>query len=114
MTGQGIPNIYPPLAGSEFANGSEEAVVRIVLHGLSGPITVEGKQFNNQMPAFGASGFAWTDAKIAWVLTYVRQEWGNKAPEVTEETVTRIRAATADQKGPFSEGDVRPLIKGAN
>jgi len=111
-TGQGVPNIYPPLAGSEWATGKEEGVVRILLNGLSGPITVEGKQFNNAMPAFGASGYAWNDAKIAWVLTYVRQEWGNAAPEITEETVARVRAEAGARTTAWTEEEIRPFLFG--
>ena len=47
--GQGIPGTYPPLAGSHIATGTPERPIAIVLHGLSGPITVEGKTYNNLM-----------------------------------------------------------------
>jgi len=90
--GQGVPGVYPPLAGSEWAQGNEERIIRIVLHGLNGPITVEGKNFNNVMAPLGA---VLKDEQIANALSYVRQEWGNKAPEVKAETVARIRAETA-------------------
>jgi mono/diheme cytochrome c family protein len=92
--GLGQPGMYPPLAGSEWVNGSEERVIRIVLHGLSGPVTVAGQQFTGavQMPNFGKGGsYNWRDDQIAAVLTYVRQEWGNKAPAVTTEKVADIR-----------------------
>ena len=113
VNGQGVPNIYPPLAGSEWVNGSEEGVVRILLHGLSGPITVEGKAFNNIMPSFGATGFNWPDNKIAWVLTYVRQEWGNKAPEVTVEAVARIRAEAGARTTAWTESEIKPFLEKA-
>ena len=92
-TGQGIPGVYPPLAGSEWVNGPGDRAARILLCGLKGPLTVRGTVFPGAaaMPSFGASGFNWSDAKIAFVLTYVRQEWGNKAPPVTADTVARIR-----------------------
>jgi mono/diheme cytochrome c family protein len=95
-TGAGLPGTYPPLAGSDWVNGNEEAIVRILIHGLSGPVTVNGTTFNSAaMPAFGPLGSNWKDEKIAYVLTYIRQEWGNKSAPVTKETVARIRAATA-------------------
>jgi len=43
------------------------------------------------MPMIGPGGAGWNDEKIADVLTYVRQEWGNKAPAVTTEKVAEIR-----------------------
>jgi mono/diheme cytochrome c family protein len=95
-TGLGLPGTYPPLAGSDWVNGNEEAIVRILIHGLSGPVTVSGTTYSSAaMPAFGPLGSNWKDEKIADVLTYIRQEWGNKSPPVTKETVARIRAATA-------------------
>lgn len=102
-TGLGLPNIYPPLAGSEWAQGDEERIVRIVLLGLNGPITVEGREFNNVMAPLGS---ALKDEQIADALTYVRQEWGNKAPEVKVETVTRIRAEIAGRTAPWTAAEL--------
>jgi mono/diheme cytochrome c family protein len=97
--GQGVPGVFPPLAGSEWAQGSPDRVVRIVLFGLQGPVHVRGADFGAAvMPAFGATGtFGWSDEKIAAVLTYVRQEWGNKASPITPEQVASIRTAEASR-----------------
>ncbi len=92
--GLGLAGQYPPLAASEWAQGSEERTIRIVLHGLNGPITVEGKEYNNVMAPLGA---ALKDEQIANVLSYVRSAWGNKAPEVQPETVAKVRAETASR-----------------
>jgi len=97
-TGLGVPGAFPPLAGSEWAQGPEARVVRILLSGLQGPITVEGKSFNAAMPSFGPTGFNWSDEKIADVLTYVRQEWGNKAPAVSADTVAAARKEVGERK----------------
>lgn len=93
-TGQGIPGQYPPLAGSEWAQGNEERIIRIVLHGLNGPLVVEGKEFNNVMAPLGG---VLKDEQIANVLSYIRSEWGNKAPEVQPETVSKVRGETASR-----------------
>jgi hypothetical protein len=46
--------------------------------------------------AFGeGSGFNWNDEKVAYVLTYIRQEWGNTASPVEKSKVTEIRTKTA-------------------
>lgn len=90
--GQGLPPAFPPLAGSEWVLGSEERMVRIILHGLQGPLKVKGGDFNGVMPATGpGSGFNLNAQKVAAVATFVRQEWGNNAPPVTEEKVNEIR-----------------------
>ncbi len=92
--GLGVPGQYPPLVGSEWATGSEERAIRIVLHGLNGPITVAGKEYNNVMAPLGA---ALKDEQIANALSYVRASWGNAAPEVLPETVAKVRADTASR-----------------
>ena len=74
-----------------------------MLHGLNGPITVEGKQFNNAMASLGG---VLKDDQIANVLTYVRQEWGNKAPEVEAETVARIRAEVSGRTTPWTADEL--------
>jgi mono/diheme cytochrome c family protein len=98
-TGLGLPGAYPPLAGSEWAQGPEDRIIRIVLNGISGPITVKGAPFSNSMPAFGP---ILRDEQIADVLTYVRSEWGNDAPPVLPDKVKEIRTAVAARPGPWS------------
>jgi len=102
-TGLGLPGAYPPLAGSEWVQGTENRIVRIVLNGLSGPITVKSTTFNNSMPAFGPQ---LRDDQIADVLTYVRSEWGNNAPAILSDKVKEIRAAVAGRAGPWSPDEL--------
>lgn len=104
-TGLGVPGKYPPLAGSEWVLGNPGIPARIVLNGLRGPITVSGRAFDNEMPAFGEQ---LSDAEIAAVLTYVRSSWGNQAGPVTEEVVGKARAAGAGQ-GPWTAAALRAL-----
>ena len=98
-TGLGLPGAYPPLAGSEWAMGPDERVIRIVLSGLSGPITVKGTSFNSSMPSLGP---LLRNEQLAAVLTYVRSEWGNNAPAVSPDKVKEIRAAVAGRTGPWA------------
>jgi mono/diheme cytochrome c family protein len=105
-TGLGLPGAYPPLAGSEWAQGPDDRIIRIVLNGLSGPVTVKNTSFNNSMPAFGPQ---LRDEQIAGVLTYVRSEWGNNAPAVSPDKVKEIRAAVAARTGPWSPQELLKL-----
>jgi len=84
--GKGLPTIFPPLAGSDFLKADKERAIRIVLKGLSGPITVNGKPFNNLMPPQDFS-----NEQIADVLTYVMNEWGNDFGTVSKDEVKLIR-----------------------
>ena len=83
---------YPPLAGSEITNGGSRRAAMIVLKGLQGPITVKGQQFGTAVMQPWES---LTDQKIADVLTYERQEWGNKGSPVTEEQIAALRKELA-------------------
>ncbi|QYM79805.1 cytochrome c [Horticoccus luteus] len=111
-TGLGIPGVYPPLAGSEWVDGSEERVISIVLHGLKGKVHVKGAEFGAAvMPAFGqvpGSGYNWSDEKIAAVLTFIRQEWGNKAGPITAAKVAELRTKEGS-RGEWSEEELLKL-----
>jgi mono/diheme cytochrome c family protein len=90
--GSGNPGVYPPLAGSEWVTASKGRLVRIVMHGLTGPIVVAGEEYQGVMPPWGGT---LTDAQIAALSTYVRSAWGNTASAVTTAEVTAIRNAEA-------------------
>ena len=111
-TGLGVEGIYPPLDGSEWVQGSPDRVIRIVLYGLKGPVTVKGKQYSAAaMPAFGkvvGSGYNWSDDRIAAVLTFVRQQWGNKADPITAEQVAAVHTQEANRKE-WSEEELHKL-----
>ncbi len=85
--GAGIPNVFPPLAGSEWVNGPAENLIRIQLRGLMGPITVKGKKYAQVMPPNATM----TDKEIATILTYVRSNFGNKADAITADMVKKYR-----------------------
>jgi mono/diheme cytochrome c family protein len=105
-TGLGLPGAYPSLVGSEWVLGPEERLIRILLHGVSGPITVKGATFNNAMPAFGP---LLRDEQIAGVLTYIRSQWGNSAPAVSPDKLKAIRAATAGHTAPWAPEELLKL-----
>ncbi len=101
--GEGLPNLYPPLAGSEWLTGEPEVPIAIVLHGMQGEITVKGQKFNNVMAPWASL----SDAQIAAILTYERSSWGNTAAAVTAEQVAAVRAATASRTTPWTPDEVK-------
>ena len=88
----------PPLAGSEWVLAKDPCrIARIVLHGLSGPISVKGKEWSaGQMLAWKD---IYSDAEIAQILSYVRNSWGNKASIVKPEQVKQARDETKEWSG---------------
>ncbi|WP_395740185.1 c-type cytochrome [Prosthecobacter sp.] len=100
-TGYGIPNVAPPLAESEWATGEPERMIRIALHGLYGEIEVNGQKWNLAMPGQGENPML-DDAKLADVLTYVRNAWGNEASVIDAAQVAAVRAQTKTRKMPWT------------
>jgi cytochrome c oxidase subunit 2 len=69
--GEGVPPVFPALAGSAIATGPREAHLDIVLHGKAGTAM---QQFGDQLDA----------AQIAAVVHYERHSWGNDAGDITQ------------------------------
>lgn len=104
---QGLPGFYPPLASSDWVNGSPERLAKILMHGLTGPITINGTPFAQATPVpMPPSGL--TDEQIANVLTYVRGNFGNKADAVNAAQVKKIREETAARTEMWSEKEFPP------
>jgi len=106
--GQGLSGAFPPLAGSERVTGSAYRPIAIVLHGLQGPITVAGKEYNGVMMAGGTAG-AMDDQQIADMPSYVRSSWGNTASAVTAADVARVRAAYASRTSAWTAAELQAL-----
>jgi mono/diheme cytochrome c family protein len=85
--GEGVPQTFPPLAGAEQVNGSADEHIKIVLNGLSGPITVKGEEYNGFMTPFKHL----SDKEIADIITFERTSWGNTGGGVTDAQVKALR-----------------------
>ena len=93
-TGRGLPNMFPPLAGSDYLNADKNRAIKIVIFGRQGEVVVNGQKFNNNMPLFPLS-----DDNIANVLTYVYNSFGNSGFEVTPDEVKALRTQTPEPSG---------------
>jgi len=93
--GEGLPNVFPPLAHSDFLMADKQRAIAIVLNGLSGKVTVNGNQFNSVMPPMSQLN----DDELANILTYVRNSWGNSGEAVSAEEVKKVRASTKRPEG---------------
>ncbi len=71
--GQGLAGAFPPLAESDYLAGGAGPAIAAVLNGLSGPITVNGKDYNAVMPNLSYL----SDEEVADVVTFVMNSWGN-------------------------------------
>ena len=103
VNGQGVTGVFPPLAGVDWVTGDPTRLARVVMHGLTGPITVNGQKYNGAMPPWGTF---LKDDEMAALLTYIRSSWGNKASAVTAEQVQAIREAHKARKTPWTEKEL--------
>ncbi len=102
-TGTGLANLAPPLLNSEWVLGQADRPIRVVLHGLTGPITVGGTKFSLEMPPLGM----FPDADLAAVLTYIRREWDHGASPVAPEDVAKVRALTQGRAKTWTEAELK-------
>jgi mono/diheme cytochrome c family protein len=99
-TGRGLPNVFPPLAGSDFLNADKNRAIQTVIFGRQGEVVVNGMKFNNSMPSFPLN-----DQDIANVLTFVYNSFGNAGLEVTPQEVKALRSQPPTSSGsPASSG----------
>ncbi|NBV78803.1 MAG: cytochrome c [Verrucomicrobia bacterium] len=101
-TGKGLAPVFPSIAATPIVNGDASLPIKFILHGLMGPITVDGVTYNSMMPPVAGV----SDQDIADVLTYVRQSFGNKSNPVTVDQVKAVRAANAARTAPWNTAEL--------
>lgn len=104
---KGLPGIYPTLAGSKWVAGDKGALIKMLLHGLSGSVTVKGEPYGTGNPIpMPPSGL--DDRKIADVLSYIRSDFGNRADAVTTEEVRALREKHKDRTTLWTVPELTP------
>ncbi|MBM3845690.1 MAG: c-type cytochrome, partial [Verrucomicrobia bacterium] len=103
--GLGQEGLAPPLAESEWTGGSPDRLIRMVLHGVRGPIKVKGQTYQLEMPPLNILN----DDQVADVLTYIRKEWGHSFSPVSAEAVKAVRDATAQREQAWTEEELLKL-----
>jgi len=89
LEGRGIPNAFPPLAGSDFLTRHREKALRAPMEGLKERIEVNGTSYNGWMPPVTLD-----DAQLTAVFNHVLTSFGNTLPPVTVEEIGALRGRT--------------------
>jgi mono/diheme cytochrome c family protein len=100
--GLGVPNAFPSLVGTAWVIGDPELLIKVTLHGLQGPITVNGRPWNAMMMPLANL----PDRQIALALTHSRTSWGNAASPITPEQVAKVRAEHAGRTKPWTAAEL--------
>ena len=96
--GAGLAGVFPPLAKSDWFGQDPKRAIGAVLHGLSGKMKVNGKDYDSVMPPMNQLN----DDEVANILTYVLNSWGNPGGSISAADVKKERAAkpaTTNQAG---------------
>ena len=102
--GKGIQDLAPPLKDSEYINGSMKRLASIILHGISGPIHVNGKlyQLNNDMPGL-INNNSISDQDIIEIIRYTQNAFAKEGKGITVDELKKLRAKKPEGSGVFNE-----------
>lgn len=104
--GKGLASVAPSLVNSDWVIKDYHVLLGVAMHGVSGPIHVNGKLIDNVPPIMPPHSFL-TDDQMSDTLTYVRSAWGNKADPVSPAQVKEYRAKHKDRFAPWTEAELR-------
>ncbi|WP_282162688.1 DUF7133 domain-containing protein [Ulvibacterium marinum] len=109
--GEGISRFAPPLKNSEWVTGADYRLAMILLHGMEGPVTVNGKKYGipdilPSMPSFSTL----QNEDIAAISTYIRNTWGHSQKPLSAGTVGHIRFRTQGQVTPWKATELDTLV----
>ena len=106
--GRGIAGYTPTLAGSHWLNGDSRGAILITLHGLDSSHEPGATYHNARMNGFGS---ALTDAEIAALLTWLRNQWGNHALPIDAAQVAQLRALYDHRMPPWNTPELRAALQ---
>jgi mono/diheme cytochrome c family protein len=102
--GKGIQDLAPPLKDSEYIDGSMKRLASIILHGVNGPIHVNGKlyQLNNEMPAL-INNKEISDQDIADIIRFTQNAFAKAGKGISADDVKKMRDKKPSGSGIFTE-----------
>ena len=103
VEGRGLPGAFPPVANSDWIAENQDRLIEVVINGLSGPIVVNGQQYNGVMPPMPYL----SDVDVANVLTFVLNSWDNPGGEVQPAEVAQFRAGA--EPAAATRGEQHPV-----
>lgn len=89
IDGSGVPNMNPPLIQTSYVTGDKTKLIQWVLKGSKEKIPIDDKYYSNNMPPQNYL----KNQQIADILTYIRNNFENKASAISVVEVKQARAA---------------------
>jgi len=109
--GEGIDGLAPPLMKSEHVADAQRLGL-IILHGLQGPVAVNGKQyeFNLAMPGLIRNETI-SDKDIADIIAYATNAFSDMPRFVKKERVSELRALIPRSGAEYTEEELKEFSK---
>lgn len=113
IDGRGMRPLGPPLVDSDWVTGAPERLVRIILHGMDGPVKVGDKLYQppDILPAMPAMSTI-TSKNIAAILTYTRRAWGHQSDPVEAKMVQNLRQLNFGRLKPWTMEELLKIQAG--
>ncbi|MFB0948328.1 MAG: cytochrome c551 [Spirosomataceae bacterium] len=83
--GSGLGDLYPPIANSDYLK-NKERIICMIRYGASGDMVVNGKTYNQAMPA----NRDLYDLDIASIMTFIYNEWGDETVATSADSVHEV------------------------
>jgi len=109
--GQGVEGLAPPLDNSEYIKGSPNRLGLVLLHGMKGPLTVNGKRYemNAQMPGL-LNNPEFTDQDIVDLMTYLSNAFGTSGRGANVKLIKELRNQKP-KNGAYTEQELLDIIE---
>jgi mono/diheme cytochrome c family protein/glucose/arabinose dehydrogenase len=110
VDGEGVESLAPPLKDSEYVTKSSERLALVILHGLSGPIHVNGTlyELNITMPGL-ANNPEFTDSDIKNIIDYLNNAFPGEAKNIEVDKIKSLRSLKPKSDNVFSEKELLEL-----
>jgi len=108
--GEGVESLAPPLQHSEYVSGSPRRLALVLLHGLAGPVHVNGVlyELNGTMPGL-ANNPDFTDVDIQNIIKYLQSTFSKSSKPLTVDDIKALRAISPKSGGVFSEKELQDI-----
>ncbi|MBU3027907.1 DUF7133 domain-containing protein [Zobellia galactanivorans] len=111
VNGQGIEGLAPPLMGSEHVANTERLGL-IILHGLEGPITVKGEQYNLNLAMPGLiRNEDISNKDIADIISYVTNAFSDQPKRLKIDKIEELRQTKPKSGTEYTEQELLDYSK---
>ena len=109
--GKGIDGLAPPLMGSEHVKNTERLAL-IILHGLEGPVHVNGELYNINLAMPGLiRNESISDTDIANIISYVTNAFSDEPKTLRKTRIQELRNIKSSTGMEFTEPELQALDK---